>query len=104
MHQNYANLGRALITCHNQDVGKFRVPSLRNVAMTAPYMHDGSITSLHDVIDHYQNGLQHHANQSPLLKSFSLREMEKADLVSFLEALTGDAALTKHTENKDAKE
>ena len=63
--------------------------------MTAPYMHDGSITSLHDVIDHYQNGLSHHANQSPLLKSFSLSEEEKADLVSFLEALTGDAALTQ---------
>ena len=62
--------------------------------MTTPYMHDGNITSLHDVIDHYQNGLSNHANQSPLLKSFSLREMEKKDLVSFLEALTGEAAQT----------
>ena len=94
LYESYSDLGRALITLDKKDVGKFRVPSLRNVAMTAPYMHDGSITSLHDVTDHYQNGLSHHANQSPLLKSFSLREMERADLVSFLEALTGEAAQT----------
>ncbi|MBK8503749.1 MAG: cytochrome-c peroxidase [Saprospiraceae bacterium] len=54
LYINYQDIGRALITLDSSDTGKFRVPSLRNVAITAPYMHDGSLGTLEDVIDHYE--------------------------------------------------
>jgi len=87
------------------DEGKFRAPSLRNVALTAPYMHDGSVATLSDVIDHYAAGGRtikdgpnagigsENANKSPLLSGFQLSASEKADLISFLHSLTDHAVL-----------
>lgn len=73
-----------------EDMGRFRAPSLRNIARTAPYMHDGSLPTLEAVIDHYARGGR--ASESPLkspeLKGFELTKEETQDLVSFLESLT----------------
>ena len=89
----YADSGRARITLDPADAGRFKVPSLRNVALTAPYMHDGGLGSLEEVIDHYARGGIGHRNQSPLVSGFSLSEAEKADLIAFLESLTDESFL-----------
>ncbi len=83
-----ADSGRARITWLHDDVGKFRVPSLRNIALTAPYMHDGSVADLDALIEQYENGGSGHENQSDKIRSFTLTENEKTDLINFLHALT----------------
>lgn len=82
--------GRQLVTGKDGDIGKFRVASLRNIAITAPYMHDGGIETLSDVIDAYAGGQLDHANKSTFINGFELSLTEKADLLSFLESLTDD--------------
>jgi cytochrome c peroxidase len=94
------NQGRIEHTGDPADMGRFRTPSLRNVAVTAPYMHDGSIGTLGEVIDHYAGGgrsaLAGHRSPltSPLISGFTLDNKEKADLIAFLEALTDPSFLT----------
>ncbi len=88
LYLNYADSGRARITLLSSDVGKFKVPSLRNVAMTAPYMHDGSMSTLEEVVEHYNSGGKPHPNKSGLIKPLSLTVQEKEDLVNFLKSLT----------------
>jgi cytochrome c peroxidase len=83
-----ADSGRMRITLAESDRGKYKTPSLRNVALTAPYMHDGSIATLPAVIDHFASGGVHGPNQSVLVQGFTISESEKADLVAFLHALT----------------
>jgi cytochrome c peroxidase len=68
--------------------GRFRAPTLRNIAATAPYMHDGRFATLEDVVDYYAAGGSHSPGQSPLLTGFRLAEQERCDLVAFLESLT----------------
>ncbi|HNQ13674.1 MAG TPA: cytochrome c peroxidase [Bacteroidia bacterium] len=81
--------GRARITGDVNDIGKFKVPSLRNIVVTKPYMHDGSINQLADVLEHYNSGIQSSATLDPLLSSgISLSNQEKSDLLSFLATLT----------------
>jgi cytochrome c peroxidase len=81
------------------DVGKFRVPSLRNVAVTAPYMHDGSTPTLSQVIDDYAAGgrVARISGRRPArgvaVRPFTISAAEKRDLISFLESLTDDAFL-----------
>ena len=88
------NRGVAEQTGKPEDVGKFRPPSLRNIAVTAPYMHDGSFATLEDVIDHYAaGGRMSHPNKSHILRPFRLSAAERADLVEFLKSLTDDALL-----------
>lgn len=72
------------------DMGRFRAPTLRNVALTAPYMHDGSLATLEEVIAHYAAGGRAAANplKSTLLAGFSISDSETADLIAFLESLT----------------
>lgn len=82
--------GRMRITLDEGDRGKFKTPSLRNVALTAPYMHDGSIQTLEEVIDHFASGGVGHVNQSPRVAGFQVTAAEKADLVAFLHALTDE--------------
>lgn len=86
--------GRQLISSRNIDAGRFRVPSLRNVAVTAPYMHDGSLGTLEEVVEHYARGGRGHPNTDPLILPLDLSAREKADLVAFLRALTDEAFLT----------
>jgi cytochrome c peroxidase len=78
------------------DLGKFRAPSLRNVALTAPYMHDGSIATLAEVVDHYVSGGRAHdnANRDARVHPLALTAQNKADLVAFLETLTDAEVLT----------
>lgn len=84
----HAHTGRA------EDVGKFRVPTLRNIAVTAPYMHDGSIATLDEVIDHYAaGGRTPNPNRSTGLRPFTLTAAERQDLLAFLESLTDHEAL-----------
>jgi cytochrome c peroxidase len=68
----------------------FKTPSLRNVARRAPYMHDGSLATLRDVVDHYADGIVERPTLSDDLKRISLTEAERADLVAFLETLSDD--------------
>jgi cytochrome c peroxidase len=76
------------VTHRGQDMGKFRVPTLRNIALTAPYMHDGSLSSLDDVLDHYTRGGHKSPRQDPRVRAFALAPSQRADLKEFLSSLT----------------
>lgn len=80
--------GRSRITSNPDDEGKFKVPTLRNVQLTAPYMHDGSIATLGQVIDHYASSGSSHPNKSELINGFELSPQDKQDLINFLKSLT----------------
>ena len=93
--------GRAAITHMSYDRGRFRVVTLRNIALTAPYMHDGRFNTLEEVIDHYSDHLQPSATLSPTLRdttntpiSLHLTPQEKADLLAFLNTLTDSTFIT----------
>lgn len=101
------NTGLYSFTLFNNDMGKFRVPTLRNIMMTAPYFHDGSAATIDDVIDSYAHGGrlipagQPYAgdgstspHRDPLVKGFTLSDDERADLKAFLTSLTDDELLT----------
>jgi cytochrome c peroxidase len=90
----YEDLGLAKITGKDEDVGKFKVPTLRNVELTAPYMHDGSLKTLREVVQHYNSGGQANLNADPLMRPLGLSDAEVDDLVEFLKALT-DRNFTK---------
>ncbi|MCE9636195.1 MAG: hypothetical protein K8T90_10880 [Planctomycetes bacterium] len=83
-----ADRGRAAITGRKEDERAFRTPGLRNVALTAPYMHDGSLATLDDVVEFYVKGGVANANLSPLVHELKLGDAAKSDLVAFLKALT----------------
>jgi cytochrome c peroxidase len=81
-------------TKRTEDIGKFKAPSLRNVEVTAPYMHDGSLTTLEQVVDHYAaGGRMQHANKSRILRPLNLTPQDKRDLIEFLKSLTDGALL-----------
>jgi len=84
-------LGRFLISGNILDVGAYRTPSLRNVALTAPYFHDGSAATLEDVVRFYVKGGNQNLNRDWQLEPLSLTESEQRDLVEFLKALTSDS-------------
>lgn len=84
------DLGRYAVTKQDADRGKFLTPTLREVAKTAPYMHNGTLATLDDVIEFYSQGGGNHPNKSPLLKSLNLNDEEKQQLKAFLESLSGD--------------
>lgn len=90
LYEIYPDSGRIRLTGLESDRGVFKIPSLRNIALTAPYMHDGSLPTLEAVIDHYQTGGKPHPNKSPLLKPFALTVKERADLIVFLRSLTDE--------------
>jgi cytochrome c peroxidase len=82
------DLGRYEATGRSADRWRFRVPTLRNIALTAPYMHDGSLPDLGAVVDHYNRGGVPHPGQDPRIRPLELDAGKRADLVSFLESLT----------------
>lgn len=96
-----ADRGLAEQTGHPADAYRFRVPPLRNVAVTAPYMHDGSLPTLEAVIRFYESGgrwgagaePERAASRHPLIAGFVVSDDERRDLIAFLEALTDDEAL-----------
>jgi cytochrome c peroxidase len=90
----FADSGRALITLSPMDMGKFKVPSLRNVEVSYPYMHDGSVLTLEDAIEHYASGIVPSPTLDPLLSGgFPLSPQDKSDLVNFLKSLTDEKFL-----------
>lgn len=92
----YPAIDRGLVdTTHvAADMGRFRAPTLRNIAVTAPYMHDGSIPTLEGAIEHYATGGMKSPFKSPRLKGFELSEQEVSDLVAFLNSLTDNEFLS----------
>jgi len=82
--------GRYLETKIDSDKGAFKTPTLRNVALTAPYMHDGSLKTLKAVVDFYAGGANSNPYLDPKIKNIHLTGEERADLTAFLESLTGD--------------
>ena len=87
--------GRYEISLIDSDVGKFKVPSLRNIAKTSPYMHTGSFNTLQSVLDHYASGVKYSPTLDPLLQiggklGISLTETEKSQIIDFLKTLTDD--------------
>jgi cytochrome c peroxidase len=92
LDSEFTDEGRKLITNNPADLGKFRVPSLRNVAFTAPYMHDGRFNTLEDVMMHYTNGIQSSATLDPILfENITLNSSERAAIVAFLHTLSDSA-------------
>jgi len=101
-----SDIGLAEITTSAHDNGRFRAPTLRNVAVSAPYMHDGSIATLGEVLDFYANGgrnivagkYQGDGRNNPLksqfVKSFTMTAQDKKDLLAFLSTLTDESFLT----------
>ena len=83
------DMGRYLQTGNEEDKGKFKTPTLRDIGRSSPYMHDGSLKALADVVDFYDQGGIPHDNLSEYIKPLNLSEIEKADLVQFLRSLTG---------------
>lgn len=90
IRSRFAELGRFLVTRQENDVGAFKTPSLRNVALTAPYMHDGSLATLWDVMDHYNKGGVPNPYLDGGMQRLGLTEAEVDDVVAFLFTLTSD--------------
>lgn len=101
LYEEYPDPGRYRLTGEESDRAVFKVPSLRNVAVTAPYMHDGSMKDLYEVVQHYQSGVKDHPNKSPLLRTFQLTEGETNDLVNFLKSLTDEEFLLNPMFNQE---
>lgn len=105
---SYPKDGQGLsdITLSPKDMGKFKAPTLRNIELTAPYMHDGSINTLEEVIDHYARGGRlissgefkgdgkENPNKSGFVKGFDITEEEKKDIIEFLKSLTDKEFIT----------
>ncbi|NND70009.1 MAG: cytochrome-c peroxidase [Rhodothermales bacterium] len=85
--------GRARITQDPNDFAKFKVPSLRNVVMTGPFMHDGRLASLEAVLDHYNAGGTGSRGQNPVIVPLGLTDDEKNDIIAFLGALSDESIM-----------
>ena len=94
LYAEYQDPGAYRLTLDSLDFGAFKTPSLRNVAETAPYMFDGSMPTLEDVIDHYASGGANHVNQDPRVRPRTISSQDKADLIAFLRALSDPSFVT----------
>lgn len=92
---DFPDLGRGGVTGDSILNGKFIVPTLRNIALTAPYMHDGRFQTLEEVLDHYNSGGHGSPNKDPLIEPLGLTEEQKEDIIIFLHTLT-DTFATKN--------
>jgi cytochrome c peroxidase len=88
----YAELGRFLVTRQPKDIGAFKTPGLRDVALTPPYMHDGSEATLLEVVKFYDKGGEPNPNLDGGIVKLDLTDQEENDLVEFMNALPGDGA------------
>ena len=95
-----ANKGRFLVTGLAADMGAFKTPTLRNIAQTAPYMHDGRFATLEEVVEHYNSGVRHSPSLDPIMTKpgketgLNLSPQQKADLVAFLLTFTDQTFLS----------
>jgi cytochrome c peroxidase len=101
LEKTYDDPGLAAVTGNPNDAGKFKIPSLRNVEFTAPYMHDGRFATLNEVIDHYSEGIADHPNLDSRLmdetgqaKSMNISSHEKDALIAFLRTLSDRSAIS----------
>jgi cytochrome c peroxidase len=90
LETDYSELGRFLVTRKREDIGAFKTPFLRDVLLTGPYMHDGSLETLWDVIDFFNKGGERNPFLDAGMKPLGLSASEVDDLVNFLAALTSD--------------
>lgn len=88
LYETYNDPGRKRLTGLDSDLAKFKVPSLRNIEVTAPYMYDGSLPDLEAVINHYNSGGKQHPNKSEKIKALQLSQDEKKQIIAFLKTLT----------------
>ena len=96
---DWTDMGRYDVTNDPNDRAKFKVPSLRNVEVTHPYMHDGRFSTLEEVVDHYNSGIKASSTLDITLENtratgLMLSAQDKADLVAFLKTFTDDVLLT----------
>lgn len=91
----FPDKGRGAITKNKFQNGLFRTPGLRNVALTAPYMHDGRMQTLEEVVAHYNQGGHYAENKSPNVRPLKLSEQDQVDLVAFLHTLTDSSFITE---------
>jgi cytochrome c peroxidase len=99
------NTGVHQVTGDSRDVGRFKAPTLRNIAVTAPYMHDGSVETLEDALAHYAAGGRtipegpyrgvgrDNPNRSPSVRGFTITDAQRSDLIAFLQSLTDEELL-----------
>ena len=91
LYEEYPDEGRFRLTQEPTDKALFKVPTLRNIELTVPYMHDGSFATLEEVVEHYDSGGKNHPHKSPLIQPLNLSNKEKRELVAFLKTLTDDS-------------
>ena len=95
LYENYDDLGKMRVTLDPKDRGSFKVPTLRNIALTSPYMHDGSLKTLEEVINHYAKGGENNENKDKRVLPFKLNDEEKLELMAFLQSLTDSSFITR---------
>lgn len=89
LDDTFQDEGRKMITQNVSDLGKFKVPTLRNIAISYPYMHDGRLNTLDQVLEHYNSGIKQSSTLDPILQNgITLTADDKAKLISFLNTLT----------------
>ena len=88
--KSFADVGRFKVSNDSIDLGAFKTPTVRDVSKHAPYMHDGSLATLMDVVEHYNKGGTPNPQLSPMIQPLNLTDEEKAALVAFMEALDGE--------------
>jgi len=94
-------MGRYRISRAHEDIGKYKTPTLRNIALTAPYMHDGRFLTLERVLQHYANGIKHSKTLSPILKKegqlgIPLSAQEQSEIIEFLHTLTDEEFINSY--------
>ena len=94
LYDDYSDPGRFRLTGDENDRAKFKVPTLRNIELTAPYMHDGSMETLEEIILHYESGGKNYPNKSDLIQPFTLTENERNELILFLKTLTDESFIS----------
>ncbi len=97
IYETYKDPGLMRISRLMQDEGKFKVPTLQNIAITPPYMHDGSMKTLDEVLAHYNNGGQNHPNKSVLVKKLGMTSNDLTYLKAFLKTMTDEQFLKDPT-------
>ena len=91
--EDFADFGRGNVTGNRFDNGKFKAPTLRNIAVTAPYMHDGRFETLDQVLEHYASGGHYSPTRDPNITGFRMSNREREQLKAFLRTLTDTSAL-----------
>ncbi len=96
----FSDLGRFLVTRQRKHIGAFKTPTLRDVELTGPYMHNGSLKTLLDVVRFYNQGGTNNPNLDQKIRPLNLNEKEMSNIVEFLRALTSDEVLLRAQSSK----